>query len=135
MNWLLGQPLISAMCWLSTSRRWKKYPTRSKGSNIEMTINRQHFTWAKLVDAKEIIGVLGEAAKKGNGVYAPDMPGLQSRRAPVMQWLREMGIPMMARKCGRSSVWFVITMFPEDVQKRLRQEWRVRELSCHYAEA
>jgi hypothetical protein len=96
--------------------------------------NRQAPTWTLRRDAREILRALGKAAARGNGVYAPKLPGYQPYRSKVMQMLREMGVPIMARKAGRSSIWFVISMFDASTQKALAEEWRRREFREHYAE-
>jgi hypothetical protein len=98
-------------------------------------LTRQRYSRAKFDEARKIVSALAAAAKNGNGIYAPSLPGQQPRRAQIMQWLREMGVPVMARKAGHSSYWFIVSMFPDNVQKALAFEWNVRVLQHHYAEA
>src|SRR5262245_9836218 len=97
--------------------------------------NRQPWSYARFVEAKRIVTALTEAAKTGNGVYAPDLPGHQPYRTNIMQRLREIGLPVMARKAGRSSIWFIVSMFDADTQKILAEEWNRRVLQHHSAEA
>jgi hypothetical protein len=82
-------------------------------------------------EASRMLTVLVNAAKKGEGVFAQNMPGHSGVvRQQAAAYLRQCGVPVYARRAGEDSAWFLL--LDEDV--RLTDEWAERILTDVYAE-
>jgi len=99
-----------------------------------MSVKRESVTWARVYCAQKIIVTLKRAADNKQGVFARDLPGGAQMRPTVARMLREMGVPLMARREGSSSVWFILSLFPASTQRMLAEEWRRRVIADGYAE-
>lgn len=97
-------------------------------------IGREKITWSRVHHAEQIIAALGTAAKSKNGMFTYDLPGSPQMRPVVARILREMGVPLMARRSGRQSVWFILSLHSKRVQQVMGEEWRRRIIADGYAE-
>ena len=72
-----------------------------------------------------------EAAKSGNGVFARNLPGSGGQyRSAAARLLREMGVPLYARKRGADSAWFLL----DRSDSALAKDWYRRMIRDHYTE-
>ncbi len=81
--------------------------------------------------AREMLEAVAKAAEKNNGVRVSNMPGSSGMyRQWAARWLRQMGVPLYARRAGSESVWFLLL----DEDALLASEWQARIISDAYAE-
>jgi hypothetical protein len=82
-------------------------------------------------NARLMLEALADAATRSRGVMSSKMPGVSGMdRQTAARWLRQMGVPIYARRKAGDSAWFLL--LEEDVT--LASEWSRRMLADCYSE-